>query len=258
MLPEQLSTDLTSLGEGEERLAVVIEMVVGADGAVGESAVYRAIVLNRAKLAYNGVAAWLDGSAPPPPTLAAVRGLDAQIRLQDGVGAGDEESPAPAAARLSLETIEARPVFDGDVAGRPPARREEPGQGADRGLHDRGERRDREVPRGQGLSVDAARPAHARALGSHRRARGDARRAAARRAGRRGARSVPRRAAARPIPLRFPDLSLVRREAAGLGRIRGRAAGRAQPTGTSGSPCATTRTRPRPTGASPISSRSAC
>ena len=96
MLPEKLSTDLTSLGEDQRRLAVVIEMVVGADGAVGNSAVYRALVLNRAKLAYNSVAAWLDGTAPPPPKLAAVRGLDEQLRVQDRDGAGHEDAPAPA------------------------------------------------------------------------------------------------------------------------------------------------------------------
>src|SRR5436309_7542655 len=75
MLPEKLSTDLTSLGEGQKRLAIVVEMVVGADGAVTESAVSRAVVLNRAKLAYNSVAAWLEGTAPAPPQLAAARGL---------------------------------------------------------------------------------------------------------------------------------------------------------------------------------------
>jgi exoribonuclease R len=62
MLPEKLSTDLTSLGEGQKRLALVVEMVVGPDGQVRESAVYRALVLNRAKLAYNSVAAWRAGS----------------------------------------------------------------------------------------------------------------------------------------------------------------------------------------------------
>ena len=64
MLPERLSTDLTSLGEGEDRLAIVVEMMVGPDGAVTASDVYRALVRNRAKLAYDAVAAWLDGTAP--------------------------------------------------------------------------------------------------------------------------------------------------------------------------------------------------
>jgi VacB/RNase II family 3'-5' exoribonuclease len=114
MLPEKLSTDLTSLGEGQRRQAVVIEMVVGADGAVGESAVYRAIVLNRAKLAYNSVAAWLDGSAPPPPKLAAVRGLDALIRLQAGTAQAMKNRRHQQGA-LSLETIQTQAIFNGDV-----------------------------------------------------------------------------------------------------------------------------------------------
>ena len=61
MLPERLSTDLTSLRQGEERLTVVVEMLVAADGTVVQSDIYRAMVLNRAKLAYRSVAAWLDG-----------------------------------------------------------------------------------------------------------------------------------------------------------------------------------------------------
>src|SRR5213594_4662067 len=67
MLPEKLSTDLTSLGEGGERLALVVEMTVGADGAATGGDVYRARVVNHAKLAYDAVAAWLDGAAPAPP-----------------------------------------------------------------------------------------------------------------------------------------------------------------------------------------------
>ena len=114
MLPEKLSTDLTSLGEGEERQAIVIEAVVGADGAIAEPDVYRALVLNRAKLAYNSVAAWLDGTAAAPPRLAAVPGLDEQLRLQDKAVQAMKGLRHQHGA-LSLETLAARPVFDGEV-----------------------------------------------------------------------------------------------------------------------------------------------
>jgi exoribonuclease-2 len=114
MLPEKLSTDLTSLGEGQERLAIVIEMVVAVDGRVTESDVYRAVVVNRAKLTYNGVASWLDGTAPAPPQLSAVPGLDEQLRLQDRVAQAMKGLRHQHGA-LSLETFEARAVFDGDI-----------------------------------------------------------------------------------------------------------------------------------------------
>ena len=114
MLPERLSTDLTSLGEGQLRLAIVMELVVGADGVVTGSDVYRALVLNRAKLAYDSVAAWLDGAAPMPPRLAAVPGLDEQIRIQDKVAQAMREVRHQHGA-LTLQSLEARPVFEGDV-----------------------------------------------------------------------------------------------------------------------------------------------
>ena len=114
MLPEKLSTDLTSLGEGERRLAIVVEMVVVADGTVRESDVYRALVRNRAKLAYNSVAAWLDGSAPAPPRVAAVPGLDEQLRTQDRVAQAMKGLRHRRGA-LSLETMQTRAVFEGDV-----------------------------------------------------------------------------------------------------------------------------------------------
>ena len=85
MLPERLSTDLTSLGEGEDRLALVIEMVVAADGSIPESAVYRALVRNRAKLAYSNVAAWLDGKDKMSEKIARTTGLDEQLRMQDQI-----------------------------------------------------------------------------------------------------------------------------------------------------------------------------
>jgi exoribonuclease-2 len=62
MLPEKLSTDLTSLNSNEDRISIVIEMAIGADGALQDSNIYRARVRNHAKLAYNSVAAWLEGS----------------------------------------------------------------------------------------------------------------------------------------------------------------------------------------------------
>jgi exoribonuclease-2 len=97
----------------EDRLAIVMETAVGADGLT-ESDVYRALVLSHAKLAYDSVAAWLDGTAPAPPRVAAVPGLDEQLRLQDRVAQRMKLLRTRHGA-LGLETIEARPVFDGGV-----------------------------------------------------------------------------------------------------------------------------------------------
>ncbi len=85
MLPEKLSTDLTSLSEGEDRSAVVTEMVVAADGSLDAGTIYRATVRNRAKLAYNSVAAWLDSKAEMPSKVAAGAGLAEQLPLQKRV-----------------------------------------------------------------------------------------------------------------------------------------------------------------------------
>src|SRR5262249_23280588 len=85
MLPLRLSTDLTSLNEDEERLAIVVEMVVRRDGAVADATIYRARVLNRAKLAYRTVGAWLEGRGPAPARLAADKRLAEQLRLQADV-----------------------------------------------------------------------------------------------------------------------------------------------------------------------------
>ncbi len=114
MLPEKLSTDLTSLNFAADRLALVIEMVFSPDGALAASEIYPATVRNQAKLAYNSVAAWLDGSASPPPAISAVTGLTDNIKLQRRV------TEKLAARRhlqgaLSLETFQARPVFDGAI-----------------------------------------------------------------------------------------------------------------------------------------------
>jgi len=114
MLPEKLSTDLTSLGENVERQAIVVEMVVDSEGAISEPAVYPATVQNRAKLAYNAVAAWLEGTAAAPARVLAVEGLAEQLRLQDDLAQRLRRLRARHGA-LTLEALEARPVFEGDV-----------------------------------------------------------------------------------------------------------------------------------------------
>ncbi len=113
MLPEKLSTDLTSLNFNEERLAIVVEMVIDADGSLEDSGIYRARVRNHAKLAYTSIAAWLEGNGGVPGAIAAVNGLDENLRLQDRV-AQSMKNFRHVHGALSLETIEARPIFDGD------------------------------------------------------------------------------------------------------------------------------------------------
>jgi VacB/RNase II family 3'-5' exoribonuclease len=113
MLPEKLSTDLTSLNFRADRVAIVIEMVIAADGSLQSSEIYQATVRNKAKLAYNSVAAWLEGKGPMPPAIGIVAGLDENIRLQDRV-AQKLKTIRHAHGALDLETIQTRPVFDGD------------------------------------------------------------------------------------------------------------------------------------------------
>jgi VacB/RNase II family 3'-5' exoribonuclease len=114
MLPERLSTDLTSLNEGEERLAIVADLEIDGDGTVRSSEIYRAKVLNHAKLAYDGVAAWLEGETPPPAALAAVPGLAENLRLQDRAARAMNRLRHQQGA-LTLETPSTREVFEGDV-----------------------------------------------------------------------------------------------------------------------------------------------
>jgi VacB/RNase II family 3'-5' exoribonuclease len=114
LLPEKLSTDLTSLGYREDRPAIVIEMDFAEDGSLRGSDLYGATVRNRAKLAYNSVADWLEGNGPAPAPIAVVEGLAGNLRLQD-LAAQRLKAFRHEHGALDLETIEARPVFDGDV-----------------------------------------------------------------------------------------------------------------------------------------------
>ncbi len=109
MLPEALSTGLTSLNENADRLAIVIELVVRPDGCLNGSDIYRALVRNRAQLAYNAVGAWLEGTGEAPSKLAASADLQAQLKLQD------EAARALRAQRhrlgaLNFDRVEAEPI----------------------------------------------------------------------------------------------------------------------------------------------------
>ena len=111
MLPERLSTDLTSLNEDEDRNAIVVEYVVTADGLVGASDVYEAVVRNRAKLAYPALGAWLEDTGPMPPKIGDVPGLAENLKQQDRA-ARALKARRHAMGALTLTTIEARPVFE--------------------------------------------------------------------------------------------------------------------------------------------------
>src|SRR5688500_13620660 len=114
MLPERLSTDLTSLNEGEDRCAIVVELEVAEDGSIVREEAYRALVRNHAKLAYEPIGHWLSGTGARPKKMASVHGLEEQLRLHD------EAAQRLAAYRrragaVEIETIEARPVTSGET-----------------------------------------------------------------------------------------------------------------------------------------------
>ena len=114
MLPERLSTDLTSLNYQKDRPAIVIEMIISDEGEVKSSDIYHAVVRNHAKLAYNSVAAWLEGKGPAPDVAVAVDpSLAESLRIQDRV-AQKLRSQRHRRGALDLQTLEARPIFAGD------------------------------------------------------------------------------------------------------------------------------------------------
>jgi exoribonuclease II len=111
MLPPELSTDRTSLGPGKDRLAIVLEYTVVADGSTTQSGVYQALVRNQAQLAYDSVGAWLANAGPAPGPVAASPPLAAQLRLQWEAAQRLRHHRQDRGA-LELETIEATPVVD--------------------------------------------------------------------------------------------------------------------------------------------------
>ncbi len=117
MLPDRLSTDLTSLNPGQDRLAMVVELEVDADGGDGPGTLYAARVRNQAQLAYSGVGPWLEGRGTMPAAIGGVAGLEDNLRLQDRV-AQRLKAHRHRHGALELDTLEVRVRFeDDDVSG---------------------------------------------------------------------------------------------------------------------------------------------
>jgi VacB/RNase II family 3'-5' exoribonuclease len=110
MLPEELSTGKTSLLENQDCLSVVVEFVVDASGRVVSSNVYRSLVRNHAQLQYNSVGAWLEGTGPAPPKVAASADLQKQLRLQRDAAQKLKDRRFENGA-LSLQTNELQPLI---------------------------------------------------------------------------------------------------------------------------------------------------
>jgi len=115
MLPKELSEGITSLNENQDRVAMVTEFCVDAAGSVTDGKAYRALVRNRAQLAYPSVGTWLEGNAPAPPKIAANAELEAQVKLQDTAAQRMSGGRFQHGA-LDLETIETRPIMLEDEA----------------------------------------------------------------------------------------------------------------------------------------------
>ena len=105
------------LGADVDRLSLIVEFVVREEGTLAESEISRAVVRNYAKLTYNDVGAWLDGSGPLPVAVASVPEMDSQLRLQGSVAERLRKQRHERGA-LEFSSREARPIFrDGVVVG---------------------------------------------------------------------------------------------------------------------------------------------
>jgi exoribonuclease-2 len=114
MLPEELSTGLTSLNENADRLAIVVDFTVAGDGSIASSGIHRALVRNKAQLAYDGVGSWLEGTGAAPAKVAASPELQAQLRLQDSVAETLRQKRHELGA-LDFDRTEAEPVMSNGV-----------------------------------------------------------------------------------------------------------------------------------------------
>lgn len=115
MLPEKLSTNLSSLGYLDDRLAIITILKVTPDGAVCSFELHRAMVQNKAKLNYDCLAEWLDGEAEVPEEVKRVPGLAENLLLQSRT-AQKMKLLRHERGALEFETIHAKPVFeDGEI-----------------------------------------------------------------------------------------------------------------------------------------------
>ena len=249
MLPEELSTDLTSLIEGEDRLVVVIELEIAADGTVRRHDVYRALATNHAKLDYEAsVRGSRDADRSPTrssPTTRSRRSSGCRIAPR-ACSSACGSRPARSSSRRSRRRRWRRTASSNRCRDA-----EESRARSDRGLHDRRERRHRALPRRGWPVGDPARRARAAAVGPHRRDR--ARRTASTCRRRPTARPCPTSSARRAAdPPRFPDLSLSIVKLLGPGEYVLDGPARATTSATSAWRRRTTRTPPRPTAATPI------
>ena len=113
MLPEELSTGVTSLLEDQDRLAIVIEFVVDSSGTIKSSELYRALVRNKAQLQYDSLGAWLEGAGGAPAKVQAFNELQQQLKLQDEVAQKLKEQRHQHGA-LNLQTDEVHPLILND------------------------------------------------------------------------------------------------------------------------------------------------
>jgi exoribonuclease-2 len=113
MLPLRLSTDLTSLNPDQNRLALVTIMKIDNLGEVISSTVERALVRNKAKLAYDAVSAWIEGNGGLPPAASVLPGMDKQLRCQDSV-AQKLRLRRHNKGSLEFQTFQPQAVFEGE------------------------------------------------------------------------------------------------------------------------------------------------
>jgi len=117
MMPEELSTDLTSLNEAVDRPAVVAEMIVKENGDVPQSTFFRAMVHNYAKLAYEDIGPWLDGKCDMPEKVARIQGLKEQLEIQQQAAVRLQRYRTAKGA-LAFESIESTAVVEnGQIKG---------------------------------------------------------------------------------------------------------------------------------------------